>query len=307
MSKDVVTVSTAEEPAPTCTLASLQKAPLEKPNPEEKETAGSAPMDMSVEVELSKASASTATPAIPSETTAITKDSSEKVVSPLCSDDCETPADRVEEASTHEAESSKPIQESDSITKECEANEAISTTDPSPVVLSPQPTIDTNKRRMEWEQLLLKRPKKAQHNSDAMMSWIKDVLRVSDFESEFVSDGSGMEDSDSGVRTDANPPLNGEKKRNIEEARPSSVKKSKKKALLSRKVQEDQEQNKFCDESQSANSNTESDSNHQLDEESAREVLAEKAPEKRSEDFSDDASTSSEESVDLRVRKKARN
>ena len=271
---------------------------------------------MSVEEELSKTSASAATPAIPSETTAMTIDSSEKIVSPLCSDDFEIPADGVvnsEEAPTHEAESSKPIQESDSKTKEpestipSEANEVISTIDPSPVVPSPQPTIDTNKRRMEWEQLLLKRPKKTQHNSDAMMSWIKDVLRVSDFESEFVSEGSSMEDSDSGVQTDVNPPLTGEKKRNIEEARPSSVKKSKKKALLSRKVQEDKEQDKFCDESQSANSNTENESNRHLDEESARGGLAEKAPGKRNQDFSDDASTSSEESVDLRVRKKARN
>jgi hypothetical protein len=290
-----------------------QKAQQEQPKLQDEDPSGDAPVDPPTKEESSPTPVLRATLALSSETNETTKDPSEKAVSPSCGDDCETPsccAVNCGEAPTHEAGPSKLIQDSKGKVPEStdpnESNDLFPTREPSPVGLSSKPIVDTSKRRKAWGNLLLKRPKTERH-SDVMLAWIRDVLRVSDFETEVVSDGSDIDDSESDVQTDTGPTLNGGTKREIEEMRPLSAKKSKTKALLSRKEQEDMDQSKCSYESNCGNSNTESRKQQHDDEEIPREDIADNAPVKRDEDFSDDASTSSEESVDLRVRKKSRN
>jgi hypothetical protein len=135
-----------------------------------------------------------------------------------------------------------------------------------------------------------------------MMAWIREVLRVSDLETEVDSDGSGIDDNESDVEIDTGLTLNGGTKRKIEEIRPLSPNRSKTKALLSRKEQEEIVKRECSDES-----NTESGKQQHDDEEIPMEDLVDNVPGKGDGNFSDDASTSSEESVDLRVRKKSRN
>ena len=266
------------------------------------------PSDPPTKEESSLAPVLAATLALSSEINGTTKDPSEKNVSPSCGDNCETPsccAGNREETPTHGV---GPSTMQDSKGKRTEStdpstpNDSFPTREPSPASLSQEPIVDTSKRRKAWGNLLLKRPKTARRNSDVMMAWIREVLRVSDLETEVDSDGSGIDDNESDVEIDTGPTLNGGTKRKIEEIRPLSPNRSKTKALLSRKEQEEIVKRECSDES-----NTESGKQQHDDEEIPMEDLVDNVPGKGDGNFSDDASTSSEESVDLRVRKKSRN
>jgi len=320
VAKDVVAgnvtdISPDDEPTSSSARASpqqiqqLQKAQQEQQTLQDKDPSGDAPVDPPTKEESSLAPLLVATLVLSSESNDTTKDPSEKAVSPSCGDNCETPsccAANCEEAPTHEAGPSKPMQ--DSKGKKSESidpntpNDSFPTREPSPAGLSPEPIVDTSKRRKAWGNLLLKRPKTERRNSDVMLAWIREVLHVSDLETEVDSDGSGIDDNESDVQIDTDSTLNGGTKRKIEEMRPLSPKISKTKALLSRKEQEEIDQSEYSDES-----NTESGKQQHDDEDISREDLVDNVPGKGDEDFPDDASTSSEESVDLRVRKKSRN
>jgi hypothetical protein len=281
-SDDAVRGNAAESSAddePRCTLATPQQ--IQEPRTHEKEASGDSKADKPTEVE---------TPTGPPETVADSNDSSEKAVSQSSGDEGETPL------ANPETKSAKEIHVLDTKGVEPESGkskDASPTREPSPVGITPEAPIDTSKRRAAWGDLLLKRPKTQQHNSEAMTAWIRDVLRVSDFETDVESND---DESKSDIQRGAtSPTLNGGTKRKMEETRPPSAKKSKKRALLSRKEQEDMD------------NNTESDKAQEVDEKMASEDVSNKVSGKTYEVFPDDASTSSDESVDLRARKKHQN
>ena len=304
-------ITPGDGPKNMCILASPHptqeklKAQLEEPNPEEP--------DPTSKEKLSRSVSSMKTSTISSvETNEVKKDPCEKLASPIRDDNSRTfksSAANCEEKPTLDAESSKPTQDSDDMarvpepTDSIDVNQLSSSKDSSPVCTSPKPMISSCDRRKAWEQLLLQRPKTKRPNSDAMLAWIRDVLRVSDFKTGVNIDGSGGNDGE--VQTKSSPLLCGAKGGKIDETRPSSAKKSKTKALLSRKELEDMEHKMGCDDNNDKNSNTENAKLQRVEEDIPNENIAEKASEKR-DYFPDDVSTSSEESVDLRARKKLR-
>ena len=164
---------------------------------------------------------------------------------------------------------------------------------------------DANWQRKAWGKLLQKRPKSEDHNSSDMLEWIRDILRVSDYETEDGSGdacGSDGDVCDGGGEAIVCPNESDATKRKVEEnlSLPPK-KKTKTKALLSRKEHEETTQSERSDYG-SGNSNSTNEK---------KLVPRERAPGKEratgDEDIPDDASTSSEDSVDLRVRKKSRN
>ena len=180
----------------------------------------------------------------------------------------------------------KKIEKDHQSTSPDEQKKSMSSKDTLPVCVSAKVTIPPSKRHEAWEKLLLLRPKVTRPNSDAMQAWIQEVLRVSDFETEFESDEK--ETSNGETQRNATAVLDGIKDKN--------VKKSKTKALLSRKEQEDTEDSTGDGDSKTA---------ERAEKDNSTKDLSDKTLGKR-ESVPDDASTSSEESVDLRVQKKAR-
>lgn len=164
-----------------------------------------------------------------------------------------------------------------------EKNETMPSSNPRPA--SPKASISASKRQEAWEKLLLLRPKGSRPNFDAMQAWIQEVLRVSDLDTELDSEGNS----------------NGETHPNVtailDEIKEKNLKKSKTKALSSRKEQEDTEEEKKGDD--------DSYTTGRIDEDNSKKDLSDQVLGKR-DSVPDDASCSSEESVDLRVQKKAR-
>ena len=180
----------------------------------------------------------------------------------------------------------KEMEKDNESTSPDEKKKSMSSKDTLPVCVSAKVTIPPSKRHEAWEKLLLLRPKVTRPNSDAMQAWIQEVLRVSNFETEFESDGK--ETSNGETQPNATAVLDGIKDKN--------VKKSKTKALLSRKEQEDTEESIGDGDSNTA---------ERAEKDISTKDLSDQTLGKR-ESVPDDASASSEESVDLRVQKKAR-
>ncbi len=239
---------------------------------------------------------SATTPGTPFQTNECEMDHSEKIASTTSGNGIKS-----EEAPVQEADNSKSLQCSDATTKNQESTAAnhILTEDNPPLICLPRtPVVPTSKRQKAWEELLLQRPKTKSPNSYAMLAWIRDVLRVSDLEKYIDSEGSCISDGE--VQMNGNHPIDRVMSGIIKEMRPSFSKKTKTKALLSRKEQEDMEERKGYEESIDGNSNNESDVVQHVEEEISENTV------RKRDGFPDDVSTSSEESVDLRIRKKPR-
>ena len=276
-----------------CTLASpqqtqlLQKVQLEQPTLDG---------DTSTDQKSSQTPESATTPGTPFQTKECEIDHSERILSTTSGNGIKS-----EEAPVQEADPSKSLQCSDVTTKNQQstaANHILAANNPPLVCLSRTSVVLTSKRQKAWEELLLQRPKTKSPNSDAMLAWIRDVLRVSDFEKDIDSEGSCMSDGE--VQMNGNHPIDGVMSGIMKEMRPSYSKKTKTKALLSRKEQEEMEERKDYEESIDGNSNNESDVVQHVEEEISKNTV------RKRDVFPDDVSTSSEESVDLRVRKKPR-
>eukprot|EP00537_Pseudo-nitzschia_pungens_P012026 CAMPEP_0172391864 /NCGR_PEP_ID=MMETSP1061-20121228/8164_1 /TAXON_ID=37318 /ORGANISM="Pseudo-nitzschia pungens, Strain cf. pungens" /LENGTH=1022 /DNA_ID=CAMNT_0013122585 /DNA_START=143 /DNA_END=3211 /DNA_ORIENTATION=- len=168
-----------------------------------------------------------------------------------------------------------------------------------------QLTITTTERQKAWGDLLSKRPRSEQHNSNAMLQWIQEVLRVSDLENTIEGNddpeaNKSAFEKDSIINKQEKSTVN-PKSLTTESCRKRLLppKKSKMKLLLSRK--EDEEMN-------ASETNGTNIRHHGTrgpgDNEDSEDVMGKTAT--YEDDFPDDASTSSEDSVDLRVRKKGR-
>ncbi len=191
--------------------------------------------------------------------------------------------ENVKETSTLGDEPKKMEKDNESTSPD-EKEKSLSSKDTLPVCVSAKVTMSPSKRHEAWEKLLLLRPKVTRPNSDAIQAWIQEVLRVSDCETEFESDGKEISNCETHPTATA------------DEIKDKNVKRSKTKALLSRKKQEDIENSTGDDDSYTA---------ERAEKDVAKKDLSDKTLGKR-ESVRDNASTSSEESVDLRVQKKAR-
>lgn len=298
VSDDTADNSVDDEPAPMCTLATPQKvlSPQKgEPNVDGDGPSGESKVDASNGKNASQKPVSTIATSTLIKTSECNTDNPEEAVDTTMS----------AKVPSIEDETSKTQQDATMINPQPMAIKQKLVRNDAPLISStPTTVISNSKRQRAWEELLLQRPKTKLPNSDAMSAWIQEVLRVSDFEREIDSVGSYMIDSE--VQGNGDHLGNGVANGTSQKMRPLSSKKSKTKALLSRKEQEDMEEKKGDADSNDVKSSNESDALQRVEEVFLREDNSTNASRKR-DAVPDDLSTSSEESVDLRIRKKHRN